>query len=102
MWDPVDSAQKASPPESSLLLTPTAGEIQHRSDEDKDGNTRYITEINARELIMLGGRDGGAGPEGGAPNRARQPATTASKTSKQDANYEDFNADFPADDDLPF
>jgi single-strand DNA-binding protein len=45
------------------------GEIQYRSYEDRDGATRYITEIRARELVMLGGgreagiADGGAVPE---------------------------------------
>ena len=33
------------------------GEIQYRSYEDRDGATRYVTEIRARELVMLGGRD---------------------------------------------
>ena len=36
------------------------GEIQYRSYEDRDGATRYVTEIRARELVMLGGRDNGA------------------------------------------
>src|SRR5690606_39354366 len=36
------------------------GEIQYRSYEDRDGATRYVTEIRARELVMLGGRDSGA------------------------------------------
>ena len=45
------------------------GEIQYRSYEDRDGATRYVTEIRARELVMLGGgreaviADGGAVPE---------------------------------------
>lgn len=33
------------------------GEIQYRSYEDNEGITRYVTEIRARELIMLGGRE---------------------------------------------
>jgi single-strand DNA-binding protein len=81
------------------------GEIQYRSYEDKDGNTRYITEINARDLIMLGGREGpGAGSGGAVANRARQPAAAAGKTTgrKEEPSYEDFNADFPEEDDLPF
>ena len=42
------------------------GEIQYRSYEDRDGATRYITEIRARELVMLGGgRDAGIA-DGGA------------------------------------
>ena len=30
------------------------GRIQHRSYDDKDGNKKYITEIVARSVIMLG------------------------------------------------
>ena len=31
------------------------GRIEYRQWQDKDGQTRYSTEINVRELIMLGG-----------------------------------------------
>lgn len=41
------------------------GEIQYRQYEDKEGVTKYTTEINARELMMLGGREGGGGGGGG-------------------------------------
>ncbi len=42
------------------------GRIQNRSYDDKDGNKRYITEINANRVIFLGGRgDGGGGGYGG-------------------------------------
>jgi single-strand DNA-binding protein len=80
------------------------GEIQYRSYEDKEGNTRYVTEINARELIMLGGRDGGAaggggGQGAGVQSRSRQPASAA---KSKEPSYDDFSADFPEDDDLPF
>jgi len=34
------------------------GKLRTRKWEDKDGNTRYTTEINARDLEMLGGREG--------------------------------------------
>jgi single-strand DNA-binding protein len=81
------------------------GEIQYRSYEDKDGNTRYVTEINARDLIMLGGRDGGAGGGGGgaAQSRAKQPAAAGRKSQKEEPTYDDFSTDFPAEeDDLPF
>jgi single-strand DNA-binding protein len=87
------------------------GEIQYRSYDDKDGNTRYVTEINAREMIMLGGRDGGSssGGAGGSFQQGRsaprEAAAAAGKSSspKTEATYDDFPADFPAeDDDLPF
>jgi single-strand DNA-binding protein len=43
------------------------GRIQNRSYDDKDGNKRYITEINANRIVFLGGRggDGGGGGYGG-------------------------------------
>ncbi len=34
------------------------GRLQTRSWEDKDGNTRYTTEVIAREMQMLGGQPG--------------------------------------------
>ena len=33
------------------------GRLQNRSYEDKDKNKKYITEIVASDLIMLGGRN---------------------------------------------
>ena len=41
------------------------GRIEYRQWQDKDGQTRYSTEINVRELIMLGGGSGGGGRSGG-------------------------------------
>ncbi len=43
------------------------GSIRNRSYDDKDGNKRYITEVNAQRVQFLGGRggDGGGGGRGG-------------------------------------
>lgn len=41
------------------------GRIQNRSYDDKDGNKRYISEINANRVIFLGGGRGGEGGGGG-------------------------------------
>ena len=41
------------------------GRIEYRQWQDKDGQTRYSTEINVREMIMLGGGKGGGGGGGG-------------------------------------
>lgn len=76
------------------------GEIQYRSYEDKDGNTRYVTEINARDMVMLGGRDGGA--PGGGDFRERRRESAPTPVPSKNADYDDFNSDFPEDDDLPF
>lgn len=36
------------------------GEIEYRQWEDKNGSTRYSTEIRARDIILLGGKAAGA------------------------------------------
>ena len=84
------------------------GRIEYRQWQDKDGQTRYSTEINVRELIMLGGGKGGAGGGDfeGAESAPRRAAPTASKAKAPAAGGEDFE-DFPnaladEDDDLPF
>ena len=76
------------------------GSIEYRQYEDKDKQTRYVTEINVRELILLGG---GRGAEGGAPASAR-PARAASGAKASGANdgFEEFPAAMEGDDDLPF
>jgi single-strand DNA-binding protein len=70
------------------------GEIQYRSYEDRDGATRYVTEIRARELVMLGGRDNGT-PE----------ATTSEHDSAREpvaAGAVGEESTVLPDDDLPF
>ncbi len=78
------------------------GEIQYSSYEAKDGSgTRYSTEIVARDLILLGGREVGAGAGyGGEGGRREQTPAARSST----AGYEDFQAPplGDEDDDLPF
>ena len=88
------------------------GRIEYRQWQDKENQTRYSTEINVRELIMLGGGAGGGGgrPASGdfdadASNGARR-AAQAPARAKAGAATDDFE-DFPGaladeDDDLPF
>jgi single-strand DNA-binding protein len=81
------------------------GEIEYRSYEDKDNVTKYITEIRAREILMLGGKDGGGGGGGdyqrGSSSDSRPKAGAAASTGGRD--YDDFDAGSPEDDDdLPF
>ena len=82
------------------------GRIEYRQWQNKDGQTRYSTEINVRELIMLGSRGGGGGGDfDGAESGARRPAATAQKAKAGGASedFEDFpNALSDEDDDLPF
>ena len=86
------------------------GRIEYRQWQDKEGQTRYSTEINVREMIMLGGGKGGAGGdfdgEGSAPARSRAPQSAGKAKAPAAAGGEDFE-DFPGaladdDDDLPF
>jgi len=105
------------------------GRIEYRQFQDKEGQTRYVTEINVRELMLLGGRGGASGGDGeasaGAPRSRPAPARSGagargpaaggaggaggSGTAAAPAaagGGEDFE-DFPGalageDDDLPF
>ncbi|HEX8297582.1 MAG TPA: single-stranded DNA-binding protein [Rubricoccaceae bacterium] len=99
------------------------GSLQTRQWEDKEGNTRYSTEIKVREMQMLGGKGGGGGGDdfdqseraprqqaaprsggggggyGGGGNDGgggRPPQRQQPKPAADDAY------DFTPDDDLPF
>jgi len=85
------------------------GEIEYRQWQDKDGQTRYTTEIKVKELMLLGGRAGGGGGGGddmdSAPRRSSAPSRPKAAAAPA-AGGDDFN-DFPGaledeDDDLPF
>jgi single-strand DNA-binding protein len=83
------------------------GRIEYRQWQDKENQTRYSTEINVRELVMLGGGKGGGGDfDGESSGRSRAPAAAGAKTSGGASGGGDFE-DFPGalqdtDDDLPF
>jgi len=87
------------------------GSLQTRSYDDKEGNTKYFTEIKAKEMMMLSGRESGGGgsynggsSSGGSSNggsfsqnKSQSPAPAkATSTGKTD----DYT--FEPDDDLPF
>ncbi|GAB3637783.1 hypothetical protein GCM10027422_33730 [Hymenobacter arcticus] len=46
------------------------GKLRTRQYQDKDQQTRYITEIIAEEISLLGGRPGGSAPANGATAQA--------------------------------
>lgn len=84
------------------------GSIEYRQWQDREGQTKYMTEIKVREMIMLGSRGGAGGGEGGdngarrsaAPERSRTAAATAAGDT---GDFEDFpGALEDEDDDLPF
>ena len=76
------------------------GSIEYRSWQDREGQTRYTTEITAREVILLSGRGDGA-ESSAAP--AGKVAAAASAPKGKDQSFEDFPEALDAeDDDLPF
>src|SRR6058998_426132 len=85
------------------------GRIEYRQWQDKEGQTRYSTEINVRELLMLGGARGQGGggdfDSDSAPRSRPAAAAAKGKSGGNAAGGEDFE-DFPGaledeDDDLP-
>ena len=90
------------------------GEIEYRTYDDKDGNTRYVTEIRAREVLLLGSREGGGGDYGGGGGYRQAAASGASAGGNRGGSrgggaaagggsYDDFQAPgMDDDDDLPF
>lgn len=89
------------------------GEIEYRTYEDKDGVTKYVTEIRPREVLMLDGPGGGGGGDferssGGFDRGSRSgsgaPARPAAGGGAGGGGgYDDFQAGgLDDDDDLPF
>lgn len=78
------------------------GSIEYRQFQDKENQTRYITEIKVRELMMLGGSGrGGDFDSDSDGSRSRAPARSAAKSSEN--TFDDFPAALEdQDDDLPF
>lgn len=69
------------------------GSIRTRSWDDQEGNKRYMTEINARDVQFLGGggQGGGAGGQGGG-----------GYGGGPDQGGGSFGGPPPTDDDIPF
>lgn len=80
------------------------GAIEYRQWQDKEGQTRYATDIKVSDLVMLGGSGGGRGGDDGssAPRRAAAPAAAKGAAKPAGDDFEDFPGGDAADDDLPF
>lgn len=83
------------------------GSLQTRQWEDKDGQTRYTTEIKVREMMMLDSRGGSGG--GGYDSSAEYDQTRRSNPSPSRSNgpsrqpaSQGGNDPFGPEDDLPF
>ncbi len=78
------------------------GSLQTRSWEDRDGNTRYTTEIKAREMMMLDSR-GGDIDNGNDQRRSQpQPQPQQQPQPQHQAQSQTPDNSFAPDDDLPF
>ena len=78
------------------------GAIEYGQYKDKEGQTRYTTEIRVRELMLLGGKGGGGDFDSDPDSsRSRAPARSAGKAGGN--SFDDFPAALEdQDDDLPF
>ena len=81
------------------------GRIEYRSWQDKDGQTRYTTEVIANEIIMLSGKGGSGGEGGFTPAKAGAAAAAPAKKEGKDGkeSFDDFPQALDGEaDDLPF
>ena len=74
------------------------GSLKTRKWQDKDGQDRFTTEINADEMKMLGSKGDGQQQEGQRPQQTQQrpPANTQRQPQGQAGGFSDM------DDDIPF
>ncbi|MCL2076546.1 MAG: single-stranded DNA-binding protein [Betaproteobacteria bacterium] len=72
------------------------GKLKTRKWQDKDGQDRYSTDIEATEMTMLGKREG-SGFDGGGGQSARSPSSPAPEGGGGKPAFSDFG-----DDDIPF
>ncbi len=79
------------------------GRIEYRQFEDKEKQTRYVTEINVREILLLGGKTGGGGGGGDSFEGSAPRSRPAAGAKKGGGDFEEFPGALDAeDDDLPF
>jgi len=83
------------------------GRIEYRTWEDREKQTRYTTEIIAREVLLLSSRGGGVGGGGGEGSgdfaRAKATAKVAPEAGGKAESLDAFpEALDEEDDDLPF
>ena len=80
------------------------GRLQTRSYDDKDGQKKYVTEVVADDVILLGGRGGEGGMGGGGDEYSQEPAPRSMPRPRQapaPSPAPTFN-DSIGDDDVPF
>ncbi|MBN8734371.1 MAG: single-stranded DNA-binding protein [Acidobacteria bacterium] len=86
------------------------GKLKTRSYDDKDGNKRYVTEVMADDVLLLGGRGEGGDFEGGGqasgrpvsmPRGAGGGRQSAPPQQQQRGPEQEFDPGI-TDDDIPF
>jgi len=78
------------------------GRIQSRSYDDRDGNKRYITEIVADQMQMLG-RAGEEGDSSSYPSRGEEPPHREEPSRSGKNPMDDYtDPPFNPDDEIPF
>ncbi len=75
------------------------GSIEYSQIDGKDGQVKYFTDIRARELIMLGGRDGGGEQSW---SRSSSSSSSSSNAAPSGDLSEFSNESLAGEDDLPF
>lgn len=81
------------------------GSLQTRQYEDRDGNQRYVTEVKAREMVMLGGRGSDRGSSGfgpGAGSSSYGGGGYGTEPATQPQGSSGGGDSFDPDDELPF
>jgi single-strand DNA-binding protein len=80
------------------------GSLQTRQWEDRDGNTRYTTEIKAQEMQMLDSRESGGGGNfgGGQQGGYQQQSSTKGGGQRAAKPVSTPEEAFTPEDDLPF
>ena len=78
------------------------GRIRTRKWQDKDGNDRYTTEIEATEMQMLGSRQSGGQSDQGGYQPPPSPRPAGSGTSGQQQRQPQRQAYDDLGDDIPF
>lgn len=63
------------------------GQLQTRSWDDKDGNKKYMTEIVAKDMMLLDAPRDGGGQGGGGPHQQYEPASQQSDISDDDIPF---------------
>jgi len=78
------------------------GRLQTRSYDDKDGKKVWATDVVADQVILLGGRGGGAGPDEGFSQEGAAPMRSAPRGRSAAPSGPPMGNQGVTDDDVPF